>query len=170
MAIPEHARTNFNTPLRAAGDGNLALMECLEAVTGEPRYVLCAVGRDDGDYIFVPFGHLADGNLRLLGYDRHIAQLAGGPSLQVVFYWQPLTQLDRRYKLSFRLLDAAGTQLAQEDRFPLRQVASTSDWLPTEIVCDVHDLPLPAEATQLLVILYDEETLTEAGRVEIPLR
>ena len=62
MAIPEHARTNFNTLLRAAGDGNLALMECLDAVTGEPRYVLCAVGRDDGDYIFVPFGHLADGN------------------------------------------------------------------------------------------------------------
>ncbi|WP_423812025.1 DUF6117 family protein, partial [Pseudomonas aeruginosa] len=25
MAIPEHARTNFNTLLRAAGDGNLAL-------------------------------------------------------------------------------------------------------------------------------------------------
>ncbi len=62
MAIPEHARTNFNTLLRAAGDGNLALMECLDAVTGEPRYVLCAVGRDDGDYIFIPFGHLADGN------------------------------------------------------------------------------------------------------------
>ena len=62
MAIPEHARNNFNTLLRAAGDGNLALMECLDAVTGEPRYVLCAVGRDDGDYIFVRFGHLGDGN------------------------------------------------------------------------------------------------------------
>lgn len=27
MAIPDYARTNFNTLLRAAGDGNLALME-----------------------------------------------------------------------------------------------------------------------------------------------
>ena len=35
MAIPEHARTNFNTLLRAAGDGNLALMECLDAKSGE---------------------------------------------------------------------------------------------------------------------------------------
>ena len=26
------------------------------------RYVICAVGRDSGDYIFTPFGHLADGN------------------------------------------------------------------------------------------------------------
>ncbi|MEZ4635617.1 MAG: hypothetical protein R2856_11755 [Caldilineaceae bacterium] len=87
----------------------------------------------------------------------------------MTFYWQPQTQLDRRLKLSFRLFDADGAHLAQEDRFPLRQVAFTSDWLPTEIVRDVHDLPLPAEATQLLVILYDEETLTEAA-VEIPLR
>ena len=33
MAIPDYARTNFNTLLRAAGDGNLALMGCLDAVT-----------------------------------------------------------------------------------------------------------------------------------------
>ncbi|MGB3830309.1 MAG: DUF6117 family protein [Mesorhizobium sp.] len=63
MAIPDHARTNFNTLLRAADDGNLALVECLDAVTGEHRYVLCAVGRaDDGGFIMTPFGHLADGN------------------------------------------------------------------------------------------------------------
>jgi len=62
MAIPDPFRANFNTLLRAAGDGNLALMECLDAVTREPRYVLCAVGRDGGDVIMTPFGHLADGN------------------------------------------------------------------------------------------------------------
>lgn len=62
MAIPDHARTNFNTLLRAAGDGNLALMECREAATGEPRYVLCAVGRNGSDHVFTPFGHLAPGN------------------------------------------------------------------------------------------------------------
>ena len=28
MAIPDYLRTNFQTLLRAAGDGNLALMEC----------------------------------------------------------------------------------------------------------------------------------------------
>jgi hypothetical protein len=62
MSIPHHARANFNTLLRAAEDGSLALMECTDTVTGEPRYVICAVGRDDGDYVFTPFGHLADGN------------------------------------------------------------------------------------------------------------
>lgn len=62
MSIPEHARTNFNTLLRAAGDGNLALLECLDAETREPRYVICAVGHADGDFVFTPFGHLAAGN------------------------------------------------------------------------------------------------------------
>lgn len=62
MAIPDYARTNFSTLLRAAGDGNLALMECQDAMTGEPRYVLCAVGRDGTNYVFTPFGHLAAQN------------------------------------------------------------------------------------------------------------
>ena len=62
MAIPEvHAR-NFQTLLRAASDGALALMECRDAATGAPCYVLCAVGRAGDDYVFTPFGHLCDGN------------------------------------------------------------------------------------------------------------
>jgi hypothetical protein len=62
MSIPDHARSNFQTLLRAAADGNLALMECADAATGQPRYVICAVGREGADYVFTPFGHLADGN------------------------------------------------------------------------------------------------------------
>lgn len=62
MSIPDHARINFQTLLRAAEDGNLALMECLDAASHATRYVICAVGRNSGDHVFVPFGHLADGN------------------------------------------------------------------------------------------------------------
>ena len=62
MTIPDHARANFNTLLQAAANGNLALMECGDAATGEPRYVICAVGRAGTDFVFTPFGHLADGN------------------------------------------------------------------------------------------------------------
>ena len=62
MSIPEHARANFETLLRAAADGNLALMECTDAVTGEPRYVIGAVGRGGASFVFTPFGHLADSN------------------------------------------------------------------------------------------------------------
>jgi hypothetical protein len=62
MAIPEPYRRNFDTLLRAAANGNLALMECTDADTGAPRYVLCAVGRDGNDYVMTPFGHLHDGD------------------------------------------------------------------------------------------------------------
>ncbi len=62
MSIPDHARANFNTLLRAAANGNLALMECADAATGEARYVICAVGRDASEYVFTPLGQLTDGN------------------------------------------------------------------------------------------------------------
>ena len=62
MSVPDHACANFQTLLRAAADDNLALMECTDAATGETRYVICAVGRDGVDFVFTPFGHLADGN------------------------------------------------------------------------------------------------------------
>lgn len=62
MAIPDHARTNFDTLVKAAQAGDLALMECTDVETGETRFVLCAVGRADGDYMMTPFGHLALGN------------------------------------------------------------------------------------------------------------
>lgn len=39
-------------------------------MTGDRRYVLCAVGRaDDGDFVMTPFGHLADGN----PYDAYLS-------------------------------------------------------------------------------------------------
>jgi hypothetical protein len=44
-------------------------------VTGAPRYVICAVGRDDGDFVFTPFGHLADGN----PYDAYLPPDPGDP-------------------------------------------------------------------------------------------
>jgi hypothetical protein len=62
MAIPDYARTNFQTLLGAAEAGHLALMECTDAASGVPRYVICAVGWRDGEYLMTPFAHLADGN------------------------------------------------------------------------------------------------------------
>lgn len=68
MAIPDYARANFETLLKAARAGDLALMECTEVESGKIRYVLCAVGRERLDYVLTPFGHLAPGN----PYDAYI--------------------------------------------------------------------------------------------------
>jgi hypothetical protein len=61
MSIPEYARANFNTLLRAAARGDLALLDCADAVTGELRYVICAIARAGAGYAITPFGHLAPG-------------------------------------------------------------------------------------------------------------
>jgi hypothetical protein len=113
--------------------------------------------------------NLVDGALHLLGYDLDVLAQAGGPGLRVAFYWQPTQPLDRILKLSLRLLGANGETLAQEDRFPLRQVALTLHWPPGDVVRDVHDLPLPAAARQLLVIVYDAQSEDEVGRFQFQL-
>ena len=73
MSIPESFQNNFNTLLRAAEVGDLALMECTDAVTGALRYVICAVGHQDGQYTMTPFGHLHDGD----PYKAYIPPAAG---------------------------------------------------------------------------------------------
>ncbi len=112
---------------------------------------------------------LADGQLRLTGYDLGVLDQPGEPALELAFYWQPTVQLSQRLKLSLRLLDSNGETIRTEDRYPLRQVASTAAWLPGEVVRDVHDLPFSPAAFDLLVIVYDETTVAEVGRVTLPL-
>src|SRR3546814_20215556 len=75
MSIPDHARTNFNTLLRTASYGNLALMECADAVTGETRYVICTVGRHGGDFVMPPFGHPADGKIGRASVRESVCQV-----------------------------------------------------------------------------------------------
>lgn len=77
MTLPKHAIANFNTLLQAAGNGDLSLIECNDAATGEPRYVLCAVVKDGDGYVFTPFGHLATGD----PFEQYLPPGApGGPS------------------------------------------------------------------------------------------
>jgi hypothetical protein len=62
MAIPNHIRANFETLLRAAENGDLGLIECRDAATGEPRYVIAAFAPDGEAVNITPFGHMAEGN------------------------------------------------------------------------------------------------------------
>lgn len=46
----------------AAKRNTLAVLECVDATTGEPRYVLTEVGKAQGgdDWLLVPFGHMPE--------------------------------------------------------------------------------------------------------------
>ncbi len=62
MSIPDAVKANFQTLLRAAAAGDLALVAGTDSRTGEPRFILCAVSRVAGDYALTPLGHLAASN------------------------------------------------------------------------------------------------------------
>lgn len=112
---------------------------------------------------------LAADTLHLRGYDLRFPALSGGPWLEAAFYWQPAVPLAQRFKLSFRFLAADGQVLEATDRYPLRLVAPSTAWLPGETIRDVHLLRLPPNTRQLLVIVYDEATVAEAGQFTLPL-
>lgn len=57
--LPEHHRQWFEQMKLAAKNDDLALMHCVDAVTGEDRSVICMANRNkDGSVEFVPVGHL----------------------------------------------------------------------------------------------------------------
>lgn len=62
MAIQKGDRRNFETMLEAAKNGDLALLECADAASGEKRSVVCAINRDSKDFVFVPLAKLFIGN------------------------------------------------------------------------------------------------------------
>lgn len=58
--LPEHHQQWFDTLCRAAKNGDLALMLCTDAATGEDRSVISVTQRnEDGSAYFIPLGHLA---------------------------------------------------------------------------------------------------------------
>jgi Family of unknown function (DUF6117) len=64
MAIPVGYIANFETILRAAKNEDLALVECTNKQTGEPVYVVAAIGGvgPDDKMEVVPLALLFDGN------------------------------------------------------------------------------------------------------------
>jgi len=63
MAINDVIKTNFQTLLTAARNGDLALLECTDKATGNPVYVICAVNAGpDGLYSMTPLAKMFDGN------------------------------------------------------------------------------------------------------------
>ncbi len=122
---------------------------------------------------------LLDGAATITGYDLQRLDWAGGPVARLTLYWLPTAPMTQTLKVSLRLVQPDGAPLswpdgapAVEDRFPLRQVAPTTTWLPGETVRDVHEIALPPAlpaGARLQVIVYDAETLAEVGRFEVDL-
>lgn len=60
--ITKGYRANFETLERAFKHGDVALMECTDAVTGKPVIAICAVNTVNGEYEFSPLAKMFDWN------------------------------------------------------------------------------------------------------------
>ncbi len=98
---------------------------------------------------------------------------AGTGRLAVALAWEAARQLPQNYAVSVRLLDSAGTVLAQHDSQPNYGFSPTALWAPGEPVLDRHYLDLPPglsteEEYALQVVLYDANTLAALGTATVP--
>lgn len=63
MAISKGYQANFQTLQRAEANGDLALLECKDAKSGQPVIAVVAVQREaNGMFRFVPLAKMFDGN------------------------------------------------------------------------------------------------------------
>ena len=63
--IPKYMKTNYETLLRAAENGHLALLESTRISDGEQVYLLCGVtppSEEDGIHYLTPFAEMINGN------------------------------------------------------------------------------------------------------------
>jgi hypothetical protein len=110
-------------------------------------------------------------SLRLLGYEAAVMSPHQQTTVRLTLHWQVLAPVDADYKVSARLLEGEGNQVAQVDGVPVHNTYPTSRWKVSETITDVYDLAVPLDTPsgqyRLLVILYEPDTLAEVGRAEL---
>lgn len=63
MAVPDHHKQNLETIYRAAENGDLAIVECTDKITGKIVHVLCCVRHaDDRQYEVTPIAKMFEGD------------------------------------------------------------------------------------------------------------
>ncbi len=153
-----------------AGDAELSSLDERGRAIGQtylaPVRVLGSARLPATASLRLPFG---DG---VLLRDAQAVQTEPG-RLAVALAWEPLRQLPQNYAVSVRLLDSAGTVVAQHDSQPNYGFSPTALWAPGEFVLDRHYVDLPPglptdEEYTLQVVLYDANTLAALGAADVP--
>lgn len=62
MALRAGDKANFETLLRAARNGDLALVETERQSNGEYVALIVAMGREDGELVMTPLGEMVSGD------------------------------------------------------------------------------------------------------------
>lgn len=119
-------------------------------------------------------GRPAAADILLSDIQTDVRQTHSGPVIRVMPTWVAAAAIAVELKVSARLLDAQGRQLAQNDRVPVHFAYSTTAWVVGEEVRDNYDLAVPRAAGpgpyRVLLIWYRAADGQEAGRVEVAVR
>ena len=107
-----------------------------------------------------------DGKVALLGADLSPVPVAPGSGLQVVLYWQALTEMDIPYTVFVHLLEPGGRMVAGHDGEPVGGARPTSAWVPGEYITDLHELQIPSDLAPGEYVI--EVGLYDAGVVGLP--
>jgi hypothetical protein len=84
--------------------------------------------------------------VELLGYDLSADTGAPGDTLTLTLYWRALQDMDESYTVFTHLVAADGTIVGQKDNPPVGGSYPTNLWLSGEVVVDVYEIPISADA------------------------
>ncbi len=88
--------------------------------------------------------------------------VAAGDAALVQLRWEVLQDVERRYKVSVQLLDAANQVVAQRDAEPVGGSRPTDGWRAGEQILDNYALPVPFGTPpgeyRLVAAMYDAQT------------
>ena len=107
-----------------------------------------------------------DESIRLIGSE--VKTSAETLTLDLAFRAEQI--MPTSYTAFIHLLDANDQIIAQRDTIPFNGTRPTTGWLPSEIISEIHDFPLPSTGVYRFAIgFYDAETGKRLGeRVILP--
>jgi mannosyltransferase len=132
----------------------------LDSWQGNLRFVTYALPTDlDCTPLTPPADFGASIQLTQLCQPNAEQTVAAGEVVVVGLYWQALTSLAQRYKVTVQLLDARQQVIAQRDSEPVGGSLPTNQWAVGQTVVDNHGLLIPPGTPpgnyQLILALYD---------------
>ena len=100
--------------------------------------------------------------VRLLGYDVDEGARPG-ETLKLTLYWQCVAEMTESYTVFTHLLDGDNVIRGQVDRLPLNGAAPTTGWLQGEVIADLYEITVDAEAPagrySVEIGMYDATTM-----------
>jgi hypothetical protein len=95
-------------------------------------------------------GHASDadfgGKVELLGYSLSAEAAAPGDRLTVTLFWRAQTEMEEDYTVFVHLAGPDGRLSGQHDGQPAGGTYPTSLWLSDEVVTDLHEVTIRADA------------------------